>query len=189
MTPILGIIASSQFVSKGSYESIATAVGAGTGATISFTSIPSTFKHLQVRWIAKDIFTTATGVYESGIQINGDTGSNYASHNLVGNGSTATASGNSSVGNMSKISAVMSSNASLANMMGVGILDILDYASTTKTKTIRSFAGGDTNSTTGQVFLQSGLWNSTSAVTSITFLVALTGYATTTQFALYGIKG
>jgi hypothetical protein len=188
--PILGTVAS-QFSGKsfGSYESIATATGTGSGAEITFSSIPSTYKDLQLRWIAKDIFTTVTGVYVPGIRLNGDTGSNYASHDIIGNGSTVTASGNSSVGNMSKIGATMSSNASLANMMGVGILDILDYASTTKNKTIRCFAGGDTNSSTGQVFLQSGLWNNTSAVTSITFLVSLTGYATTTQFALYGIKG
>ena len=35
------------------YESIATTTLSSTQATITFSSIPSTYEHLQIRWIAK----------------------------------------------------------------------------------------------------------------------------------------
>ena len=42
-----------------SYESIATVtVGAGGSSSISFTSIPSTYKHLQIRAITRDTGTS-----------------------------------------------------------------------------------------------------------------------------------
>jgi hypothetical protein len=71
----------------------------------------------------------------------------------------------------------------------VAIIDIHDYASTTRNKTVRSFEGSDNNGT-GDVTLVSGLWLNTAAVTSATVSV-LGGinYAAGTTISLYGIKG
>ena len=70
--------------------------------------------------------------------------------------------------------------------MGVSIIDIHDYASSTKNKVIRTVSGNDQNGA-GNIYLTSGLWLSTAAVTSIT-LFTTANYLNTT-FALYGVKG
>ena len=62
--PILGIIASSHvnFIPTGSFSSIATVtVGSGGSSTVSFISIPQTYKHLQLRGIAKGTTSYSSG--------------------------------------------------------------------------------------------------------------------------------
>jgi hypothetical protein len=80
-----------------------------------------------------------------------------------------------------------------ANIFGAGIIDIFDYSSTTKNKTIRAFTGTDFNtaSTTAEVGLFSSVWlNSGSGVSTIRFYFPTGGnFATGSTFALYGIKG
>ena len=67
------------------------------------------------------------------------------------------------------------------------IIDVLDYASTSKYKTLRDFEGVDIN-VSGDIVISSGLWQSTSAINSITFYLGSGNFATTTTVALYGIK-
>lgn len=179
---IPGVIASSQFVVTSSFESIATATGTGSSGTITFSSIPSTYQHLQVRWIAKDNI----GSEFISVRLNGDTGANYARHGLRGNGATVGATGNAS---QTSFYGFGISNGTNTTYQNVGIFDLHDYASSTKYKTARVISGVDGNGT-GEIDLISGLYMSTSAITSISFI--MTGGAnfdTTTKFALYGIKG
>jgi hypothetical protein len=178
MTPILGIIASSNFLVPSSFESIATATPSGTN-TVTFSSIPSTYKSLQIRFIGNN-----TAANTLNLQFNGDTGTNYAQHILEGNGMVVTAGGNAS-GAITGIYII--SLSSVTNNFSAGVIDIIDYASTTKNKTIRVFSGRDLNGS-GIVNLSSGLWLNTAAVSSITLYVP-SNYATGTTFALYGIKG
>ena len=75
-------------------------------------------------------------------------------------------------------------------MMGAAIIDIHNYVSTTQYKTVRNVSGSDANNSFGEIFLSSGLWLSTAAIDSITLKSTGTGnWTTTTQIALYGIKG
>jgi hypothetical protein len=80
-----------------------------------------------------------------------------------------------------------------ANIMGVGIVDIQDYESTTKYKTTRTLNGTDINGTiagsSGFVFVSSGLWMSTAAISSITITPDGNNFNQYSSFALYGIKG
>ena len=185
----LGTFAQGAAGGGGAFESIASASGTGSNSSITFSAIPGTYQHLQIRAIVKnDIADTA--ISSGGMAINSDnTNSNYAYHSLSGDGSTASASGTAN----SRPVYGRVPQANYTNIMGVTIIDIHDYASTTKNKTIRIFNGCDTNSTNGYVELRSGLWMSTSAITSLTFYAHSwsTAYYFTsaTQFALYGIKG
>jgi hypothetical protein len=77
---------------------------------------------------------------------------------------------------------------STANIFGVGISDILDYANTNKHKTIRSISGHDQNGS-GFVFLFSANWRNTNAITSIKLFPAAGSFAQNSTIALYGIKG
>jgi len=191
MSPILGTLAS-QFSGKpfGSFESIAsTTVGSGGSATVTFNSIPNTYTHLQVRLIARggrtDADTAAGGLY---LQLN----SNHLTslHQLRGNGSAASSQGWSNGLGTDYIMVWTPAANATASVFGAGIIDILDYANTNKTKVLRILSGNDVNSV-GYITLTSGLLNSTSAVTSITFgptdgIGSISQYS---QFALYGIKG
>lgn len=174
-----------------SFDSIATVTLSSPQSTaITFSSIPSTYKHLQVRVLARCNDGAGTGPSPFISLMNGDTGSNYAWHTLTGNGSTATAGGAATQARY--FSGQAASSASSANIFGVSIIDIIDYASTSKTKTIRYIAGADHNSANpnGAFVIGSGLWNSTSAVTSLSFqIVGGISFAAGTSFALYGIRG
>lgn len=174
---IHGVIASS-YKAGGSFESIATVTGNGSSTSLTFSSIPSTYKHLQIR---------ALGRNSSGyIRFNSDTGSNYARHWLRGNGTTASAIGGASQTEMYGFE--FTDNSDTANIYGAGVIDIHDYASTSKYKTIRSLTGADKNGS-GSIYLFSGLWMNTAAITSITIYSAANAPTTDTKFALYGIKG
>ena len=180
MSPILGIFASQGRVAPNSYDSIATVSGTGSSATISFTSIPSTYKHLQIRWMGK---STSTGTYTL-LNMNGDTSNNYATHSVFGNGSTA--SGEAYPNNSSMSGGFLT--ASTDTGFGVAICDILDYTNTSKNTTLRGLTGRDNNGS-GTVALVSGLWMNTAAVNRIDIAVNAGSWSTTSQFALYGIKG
>ena len=184
--PILGIMASQisghLFAPSGAYDSISTGVGTGSNTEITFSSIPSTYKHLQVRGIAN-----ATNVGESiNIRLNGDSASNYTRHRLIGDGSTASA-----VGTVSNNQVTFLGNAGLptvSNTYGVFVIDILDYTDTNKYTTMKVLSGQDSNGSGGVEFT-SGLWLNTAAVTSLSLRINSSSYTTATQFALYGIKG
>ena len=184
--PILGIIASQDYNRvTNSYESIATVtVGSGGQSTIEFTSIPSTYKHLQIRWICRD--NRVGDASDSIVRFNSDTGSNYSWHQLIGDGVSA-----ASYATTSQTSArvgFQTGTTSGSNVFGATVIDILDYANTNKYKTMRNLAGFDMN-TNGSIALNSALWMSTSAITSIVFAPRLGSlYSQYTQFALYGIK-
>ena len=94
MTSILGIVASSKLVASGSYESIATFT-LGSSTTVTFSSIPSTYKHLQIRYLARSARTGAA-TDDLAIRLNSDSGANYARHRLFGDGASVTASGQTS---------------------------------------------------------------------------------------------
>tara|TARA_R110000868_G_scaffold121354_3_gene321879 strand:+ start:4427 stop:4987 length:561 start_codon:yes stop_codon:yes gene_type:complete len=185
MSPILGIVASSNFQRvTSSYESIATTTLATATGTITFSSIPATYTHLQIRLFA---FSSLTGTTPSSqyLQLNGDGGGNYSSHLLIGDGASATASSSTSATVM-----YLGYNAptGYTSVGAASIIDILDYTNTSKYKTLRCLNGVDGNGS-GKVDLSSGNWRSTSAVTSIT--IGALGYNMNqyTSAALYGIKG
>ena len=166
-----------------SYESIATTTLGSAQNTITFSSIPSTYKHLQIRAIAS---ASDSNIGSFLINVNSDTGSNYAWHYLYGDGATAAAGASASDGFIRVINLL---GTGLASAFSAEVIDVLDYASTSKNKTFRMLGGGDRNGS-GGVHLQSGVWLNTNAITSITFTsVSPYNFLQYTQFALYGIKG
>lgn len=170
-----------------SFESIATATGTGSSGTIIFSSIPSTYKHLQIRFVGK--ITDTGGDATMFLRFNNDAtaGNYYRFHRLFGNGATATGASDGT-GDLTGNWPILSSQTNSANAFGIGIIDILDYNGA-KYKTWRSTDGFVAN-TTRQVNLRSGTWFSTSAITSFTLTAsASTFFTTSSRFSLYGIKG
>lgn len=187
MTPILGIIASSITPNLGDFESITTVKLTASQTEIDFTSIPSTFQHLQIRALSRSTSNAGSADASFRMQINGDTGNNYAWHQLAGDGSSASSFAQTSFSNMVMVAGT--SSFAGTNTFGAGIIDILDYANTNKTKTIRVLGGFDNNGS-GQIVMRSGFRNNTAAITSIKlFFSGLGDFAANTHIALYGIKG
>jgi len=182
LNSLIGIIASSGGVtSTNSYESIATVtVGAGGSSTISFSSIPSTYQHLQLR-----IAGSSNAVNNFRMRFNSDTGSNYAVHQLLGTGAAASASGSAS---QTSINLVYDNKADVS-FPAVALVDVLDYANTNKNKTVRSLAGSEQNTNDGLIMFRSGLWMNTVAISSISIFLDSGSYNQYSSFALYGIKG
>jgi hypothetical protein len=183
--PVLGIVASQisgHLFTAGTFDSIATTtVGSGGASSITFSSIPATYTHLQIR----GIFKPNTSCW-LGLRFNSDSGSNYAYHDLRGNGTSASAEGVASqtIANLS-----LYNQSPVTSTFNAAVIDILDYANTSKYKTQRTLGGLDANGS-GNIDFTSSLWMSTSAVTSI--VLSCTASATFTEyssFALYGIKG
>lgn len=194
MAPILGIMASQVsghlWAPSGAYDSIATTtVGAGGTSTITFSSIPQTYTHLQVRLMAKNTSTANTGDYAS-LRFNSDSGMNYTYHRLKGDGSTASAYG-AATGTFDSVvlERITTSKSGFATeLQGVVICDILDYTNTNKYTTTRSLGGYDNNGS-GEILLMSALWTNTAAITSITLTTPSANFTQYTSAALYGIRG
>jgi hypothetical protein len=170
------------FAPANSYESIATTTLGTTTATITFSSIPATYKHLQVR----GIINTNAGTNNWGfrIRLNSDTGSSYTHHNLRGDGANPSAEGYANQSYMYLDRAAPTD----ANIFGGVVIDFLDYTNTNKYTTMRGLAGQDRNGA-GQISLNSGLWMNTAAVTTLTFTLESGSFITYSSLALYGIKG
>jgi hypothetical protein len=170
-----------------SYESIATVTLSSSQSSISFTSIPSTYKHLQIRGILRgDRANTGEIV---GVQYNGDTTTaNYVSHRLTADGTTMGAGPQGAGTYSSSWVTHIPGATSSASIYGPVILDILDYATSNKYRVGRSL-GGDIG---GDKLMFSGsqLWLSTASITSITIVPVFgTNFVQYSQLALYGIKG
>lgn len=185
MSPILGIWASQisghLWAPAGAYDALATVtVDSGGASSIEFAGIPTGYKHLQIRVL----YLNSSSYSNIQMQFNGDTGSNYSWHEVYGDGSGVGATAYTSQTHIRPIlGAVGTTN------QAVGVIDILDYASTSKNKTTRSLSGADTNGGTNYILLRSGLWmNSGSAITSINFVPQSGSFNQYTQFALYGIR-
>jgi len=186
--PILGIMASSITASKlfvDAYESIATVTVTGaTAASIDFTSIPSTYQHLQIRCMISGVHS-ASDHHDISVQLNTDTAGNYSFHRLRGDGSTA--AGQASTNSTSMAALYLSVSASATSNFGGSVIDILDYKDTNKYTTMRSLGGTDRNGG-GAVGISSGSWRNTNAVTSIKLFNSLGNLYQYSTATLYGIK-
>ena len=164
-----------------SFESIATITPSGV-STITFSGIPSGYQSLQIRAIGRRNSATTAG--SANLRFNLDTSATYSKHHINGNGSSVTMSSAINT-NQIEFFEYSGGDASVNNIVGAVVCDVLDYASTTKFKTITAFNGVDFN-TSGNVYLFSGLWRSSAAINSLTIFTSA-NYLTTT-FALYGVK-
>jgi hypothetical protein len=167
-----GTTATSAFDSIGSFT-VSSAV-----SSITFSNIPQTYTHLQLRFSAK-CASNDQGYF---LRINGDTGSNYNSHLLYGNGSAAISTANSS---WTGIDLITTTSAQFS----IGVVDILDYTNTNKNKVVRSIGGYDNNGS-GYMNFYWGQRRNTAAITSLTILEFLAGgnIQQNSHFTLYGIK-
>lgn len=161
-----------------------TTVGTGGTASVTFSSIPADYQHLQIRIMGLTTGSTSSAE-DFTIRLNSDTSANYSTHGLYGNGTAASSSADTTSTSI-RPSLV---NRAITNGISVAVIDVLDYASTTKYKTLRALGGYDNNGS-GQVGLGSGLWRKSpiEAVTTIYISNGTNNWNQHSTFALYGVK-
>ena len=179
MSPIIGVIDSAKTgrLTTNSYESIATyTVGAGGSSTIVFSSIPQTYKHLEINMsiLGNSYATLST-----------QSGAGSREHYLVGPGSGL----GSGASNTASLVPDDASNSTVHPY--ILFVRIFDYTSANKYKQVRDWEGF-TNNSGGEVLINAALLDaSTAAITSLTFTA--TGgsniFSQNTVASLYGIKG
>ena len=160
----------------GAYELISTVtVSGGSPTLINFTSIPQTYKHLQIRMTARtDRAATSDQIFfPQAARV----------HFLLGNGS-AVSSGTDAA---TQLIGNVPGNTATANTFASMIVDIFDYTSTTKNKTIRALFGS--SSSVNEIRLTSGIIVNTAALTSFQMYPNYGSLVNGSRASLYGIKG
>ena len=165
------------------YEPIASTTLGSSAATVEFTSLSGSFTDLL---IVAEIGTTGGGGNVQ-LQVNSDTGSNY-SHTLIQGNGTSVASARQSAGSsidsrrIGRIEALAAANENFVNMV-----TFLSYANTNVYKTY--LAQSHSASTVSGVSRIVGLWQSTSAITSLSFDVeGSLNFRAGSTFSLFGVK-
>jgi hypothetical protein len=176
----LGILAASGS-GAGAMELIGTTLVGSTTGSVTFSSIPQTYKHLQLRWAGRD----ASNSGDSYIRFNADSGNNYSAHRIAGG--TGSVSSSVVVPASTIYVGVMANSSDASNVFAAGVTDILDYSSTSKNKTARAFTG--TYGANIFVMLRSGAWYNTTAISSLEFISGGSGWVSGSRISLYGIKG
>jgi hypothetical protein len=171
----------------GAYELIATQLITANTADLTFASIPQTYKHLQIRYVARG----NNNVTNLRFRLNSDSGTNYSNHSLFGNGSGVFSDNDTNSTSMQTTE--FAHDGVLANVFGPGVFDFLDYSSASKNTTMRGLAGQDSanGDLTPRIRLRSAVWRNTAAVTSLTvFTDSGTGrFVSGSRFSLYGLRG
>ena len=173
-----------------SFESIASTKLSSSTSTVTFTSIPSTFKHLQVRGILRG--NASANQQTAAWRLNGaaSTG-NYRSHCIISKSNTPV-SYETGPTDQTEFYEIPAANQS-SNIFGSFIMDILDYTSTNKYKVVKTTYGFDNNNANNSntISIFSGVWLNTNAVTSIDLInqTSPNQWVAGSEISLYGIKG
>lgn len=157
------------------FTAIATQTLGSAAASVTFSSIPSTYTDLVLVIQGGD-----TGGDNSYVRVNGDTATNYSFTTLNGNGTTA------ATNRVTNATAFRSSWYAYQtnNMNWNGMIHFMNYSNATTYKTMLL---RDNNASTGTEAMVA-LWRSTSAINSINLYWGSTDtWATGSTFSLYGI--
>ena len=175
-----------QETTLGTYESIATTTVGSGGATVYFSNIPQNYTHLQIRIVGRGLNASSASNLYTGWYKSTDSGLTFHSHRLGGDGSTPYSGSHTGL-NYVFNGTMFPANTAAANTFGVAIIDLLDYTSTSKHKTVRVFGGYDLNGS-GQILLSSGTIQTLGSVDA-GYVDTEGTFAPGTTVSLYGIRG
>jgi len=159
------------------YVPLATQTLGSAASSITFSSIPSGYKDLRLVLTCKQ--SSGTVPY---LQFNGDTGSNYSSTYLSDNGSSPASSNITSYSSILLSQNVTITSSTIPTSFFV---DLMSYSGSTN-KTVLGSTAGDLNGS-GYIISLVGLWQSTSAITSIFIGGNGSNFSVGTTATLWGI--
>ena len=166
------------------YTLISSQVLGSSAASVTFSSIPQTYKDLAVSIsVSTDAASNATNYF--GLVINSDSSSLYSMTILQGNANSASSYSDFSYP-YSEIYNTTTTN-DTANTFSSVEMYIPNYKSTAN-KPLSNFGVGETNATTIQMQALAGLYRNSIAISSLTFTVKFgSNFVTDSSFYLYGI--
>ena len=185
--PILGILASSYLATPaGSFESISTYTLPSNQTSVTFSSIPSTYLYLELRYF----FRTTSGE-NLGVQFNSDSTSSYTGHRSMSLVGYQTGWGDNyyTPAQTFMYCGGMDPTGTVSQQGSGQVMTIFDYTNTSKYKSFSTNITFNVNgSSTGAGFI-SGVWKNTSAINSIRiFCTGAQSMVTNSTFSLYGMK-
>jgi hypothetical protein len=154
------------------YDLIASNVLGSSAASVTFSSIPATYRDLVL--VVTGVSSTAANRVVNA-QFNSDTGSNYSTVRMYGDGTTAP----SDTTTTTSITVALLGATSPA----MGISSILDYSVTDKHKTVLS--RGDNSAS--MTFARASRWANTAAINTISLFPNNGDFVSGASFYLYGI--
>jgi hypothetical protein len=186
--PILGIIASSKLTAvPSSFESIATVSVSSATQPITFSSIPQTFTHLQLRGIAR----SSRNAYINNLHLRFNSlGPTYMDLNMLIIDTTmyTGTNGNDFSAQITDYF-YMPTTQFPASVFGGYVFDIYDYTNTNKNKVIHAIGGAAQGGSNTFGTFTSKTMKDTAAITSITLSQSgTTNFEQYSHWALYGIK-
>jgi hypothetical protein len=160
------------------YDNIATTTLSSAASTITFSSIPSTYTDLRLV-----VVNTSSSANNQGVRFNSDTGTNYSSTIIWGDGSTAQSFRYTSAAYIHYAADIV---VAPETNPAFSTIDIFSYAGATN-KTCLITTSLDLNGS-GEVVRRVGLWRSTSVIDTITLMRTAGNYSAGSIATLYGIK-
>lgn len=154
-------------------------VGSGGATTITFVSIPQTYKDLL--FVVSGRATTDNPTLQ--VYFNNDTTAANYLFRLVGGDGASSSYATASQAWLMRVTPSSATASSFSN----GMMYIPNYAGSTL-KSMSAESVTENNGTTAYQALQACLWNSTAAITSITLDPYGTDFAQYSSASLYGIK-
>jgi len=154
------------------YEPIATTTLSSAAASVTFSSISGSYTDLVL--VSNWTVSTQNNLL---MTFNSDTGSNYSETVLLGDGSSATSSRQTSA------TSIRVGFAGSASSKVINIINIQNYSNATTYKTTVYRWNSEE-----YVSARVGLWRNTSAITSIVLTASTGNIASGSTFSLYGIK-
>ena len=182
----MGLLGAAGAAAGSDFELIGTVVLSANQANVNFTSIPQTYRHLQLRGVVKGSWSSDGD--NIAFRLNGTNAD--ITHGLSSSGARNNTLSSFSTGGSWVVFGTGNSSGAV-NSFGAFIVDILDYGQTTKNKTIKALSGYETQDPGAlRVGLTSSLRVSTAAVTSIQIASANSpNLVAGSRFSLYGMKG
>jgi hypothetical protein len=170
----------------GSFDLLETTLISTNTASVTFSNLNTyaDYKHLQVRYTARNDTTTSGAIT---MRMNGVSTSSYSFHYLYGTGTSVLSFGTSNQTGL-RSGLIIPSDGRTSNY-GPSIIDILDFSNTSKNTTIKAFYGiQDGLGASNEIALASGAFLNTAAITSLNFTPPAGNFVSGSRFSLYGIR-
>jgi hypothetical protein len=166
-------------------EAIATTYLEADAASVTFSGIPTTYEHLQIRMSSRNTLASTTG--NPTLEFNGTAGTAYSSHSMNAFNTTPD-SDSSETGDGSMLTPKQTTGATAnATDFASAIIDILDYRNALKNTTVMAISGSGITTAVPYVSFASGLFDDTTVITSIT-LDSNGSWMRGSVFTLYGLN-
>ena len=163
------------------YEPIATTTLGAASYQIEFTSISATYTDLRIVLVCRSDYGSTPSLVN--LRLNANSATNYSVTQLIGDGSTATSSRESTKAQI--FCGDYPTATATSGIFGLITIDVFSYAGSTY-KTVLVTNSQDMNGS-GAVRRSVGLWRSTSAVTSLQLQSGNGDFIAGTTATLYGI--